>query len=485
MSHVKSSQLMTFEKFSNKKYQKSNVLIKSKFEMKLIVQKIFAWSIFNIQNNNYQIEEDQIVFYCKAKDIAKMSGHSNTGGSYYNYLQELAIDISQACLFIEDNEKKFYDKMKIFTDCRYEKKKGELKLIFNKDVLEYMDNLEKKYTLFNLEIIMKFSSGYALRIYELIKESAYPRKNEKRDSIEYPVKKNINELKFLLGLYDNSYLKKEGNKIGRVNYDVAAEKIQRITNYPNFLKYPSYEVWKDFKKAVLVRAVNEINEKTDMYVTMKFLKDGRKITDIIFICTYKKDLEAKKTTNDTVAETDNDREKSLTEKDNTLGTVDSAEAPLYKHSEKPTIKANSKPTSALDVYAKKVITKEDLDNANVCKILSIQLKLEDITKEKFLFEDVQEIEKAANGNVRMIYQKAHLMLATKKKIENKTGWMISALKNNYVNIVPAEKEHISENRSAPNENIKEFKNPFINYKQRDIEYLKEMARKVELASLRS
>jgi plasmid replication initiation protein len=117
----------------------------------------------------------------------------------------------------------------------YSDKKGEVELRFNHDMIPYLTNLSKCFTKFNLKTVADMSSGYGIRLYELLSQW---RGGEREVSLEYFC------------------------KIFMLN-----DKYSRIY---------------DLKKRVIEPAIEDINKNSDLYVSWAQKKTGKKISHLIF-----------------------------------------------------------------------------------------------------------------------------------------------------------------------------------------------------------
>lgn len=117
---------------------------------------------------------------------------------------------------------------------------GMIKLSFDPHLKEYLLMLKKAFTSYKLDNVLALQSTYGLRLYEILKSWEYV-KSEKARTVE------LNHLRAMLGVDAKSY--------------------------------PKYS---NFKIRVLNKAVEEINSKTDLKVSYKELKQGRKIAALEF-----------------------------------------------------------------------------------------------------------------------------------------------------------------------------------------------------------
>ncbi len=118
----------------------------------------------------------------------------------------------------------------------YEYKDGMIHCSFHPKLKPYLLKLQEMFTKYRLENILKFKSVYSIRIYEIAKSW------EAKGEFSYP----IDEFKEIIG---------------------AANK---------------YTAYYDFKRYVLERAIKEINSLSDIRLSFKEKKLGRKVTDLVF-----------------------------------------------------------------------------------------------------------------------------------------------------------------------------------------------------------
>jgi len=124
-----------------------------------------------------------------------------------------------------------------FSDIEYIRGQAKFKVRFSEKLKPYLFELKERFVSYNLKYILPLTSTYSVRIYQLLKEY-------EKLKIRY--------------------------------FDV--KELQDILQVPKSYK-TSY---KDFKRNVLEVALREINEHTDISISMQEDKDGRKITRLIF-----------------------------------------------------------------------------------------------------------------------------------------------------------------------------------------------------------
>jgi len=118
----------------------------------------------------------------------------------------------------------------------YEYKDGLIHCSFHPKLKPYLLQLKEQFTKYNLENILRFKSAYSIRVYELAKSW------EARGEFEI----SVDELREVLGLSGK------------------------------------YKLYNDLKRYVLERSIKEINSLSDIRLTYKEKKLGRKVTDLVF-----------------------------------------------------------------------------------------------------------------------------------------------------------------------------------------------------------
>lgn len=218
------------------KYALSNVIIESKFLMSIEAQKIIYIAISKVR----EIEElfDKSVFL-SSKEFISMTCTNDK--KIYKKLFTAAEEITTALII--DKQGKNFKMFTWATLCEYtehENKKGIL-ITFNPNLKPYLTNLQKNYTLLNINNITKLSSKYSIKLYTLLQMDKY------KINFVY----TISDLRFWFGINE--------------------------TLYSGFA---------ELKRRVLDPAIIEINEKTDLIIHSDFIKSGNgktnKITSVAF-----------------------------------------------------------------------------------------------------------------------------------------------------------------------------------------------------------
>lgn len=161
----------------------------------------------------------------------------------YKQIQVAVKKLYDRSVRTEDNEK--------VTDFRwvssrtYFKKEGRFRIALTNEVMPYLTQLKGQFTRYELRNISGFSSVHSIRIYELITQ-----------------------------------------------YKFRGEREVTIDNLKQWLQVEDkYKQFKDFKKRVLNPAIEEINSKSDLLVSVEELKRGRKVSSLAFTVAEKSKIQ--------------------------------------------------------------------------------------------------------------------------------------------------------------------------------------------------
>ena len=146
---------------------------------------------------------------------------------------------------VEKDGKKRFRLYQWFAKGEYHEGGKFIEVQFHPDLKPYLLALKEKFTDIPLKIVLRLRSKYAIRLYELLRR--YKDTGFRIDTIE--------ELREKLGVEKGEY--------------------------PRFF---------DFEKRVLIPAVKEINKETDLLVSYKKIKKGRKIVQIEFTINHNPDF---------------------------------------------------------------------------------------------------------------------------------------------------------------------------------------------------
>ena len=217
---------------------KRNELIRrSRYNLTLQQKRMILYAISRIKPED---SKDK-VYEIDIKDYCKVCGLSADSGYYYQVLRDnLQIIADTSAWIIDENGKHIL--FRWFNDVEVEPNSSKMYVSFHKTVADYLFNLENNYTLYSFYYILTLRSNYSLDLYE---EMASYRHMDKRTEHYYP----LEELK---------------------------EKLN-ATNYTRF---------DNFETRVLKKAIEEINNQTDLFVDYKKVREGNKSTGKVIGITF-------------------------------------------------------------------------------------------------------------------------------------------------------------------------------------------------------
>lgn len=248
---------------------KSNELIRdSKFALSLLESRIVNYMLVNLdyKTDEFTYLRFRTIDFCRACRFSKF----NT-----SYLKETIHRLSAKSLQVKVQT---YDKnnnlvgesyvpIKWLDDYEIDSKNGYIYLKFQDRLIPYFLNLKKNFTKFQFAFMISFTCKYSFQLYEFIRSYAFH--CEKSDNGVYVLDEPVEKLKqrFCLG-----------------------EKLDRFA---------------DFHRRVLIPAIKEINEYTDIVVDMNFVKYGKTVTNVLFKIHFKADNEIQKIVNEATQKIEN------------------------------------------------------------------------------------------------------------------------------------------------------------------------------------
>lgn len=230
---------------------KSNALIQTSYRLTANEQKIILACISQVRRD--EPITDQVMYTISASDFSRIYG-TNLAPTYRD-LKTAALKLKRREVRItqETNGKGKRKEILITSwvqSIKYSEGSGEVKLRFNHDILPYLAELNECFTSYSLSNIVKMSSTYGVRIYEILMQ--WIAVGEREVSIEW--------LKDILLLQDK------------------------------------YKTMCNFKARVLDPAIKDINKNSDIQVTFTQRKTGRKVTHLKFKFSLKENKTIRKKT---------------------------------------------------------------------------------------------------------------------------------------------------------------------------------------------
>jgi len=225
----------------------ANSLVERKNTFSALETKIFYLGLTQIRPKLLQAkyyDEHLPKSVIPTKEIVNMLGGHN---KYYSDMKKALVTIKSKNLIVQDGDVKSESVEPIFSDLTWAKPTG-LTMKFAEGMQPYLlDFTHGSYTRIEYEQIMKLSSIYAIRIFELCMQ--YRCIGERTITVE--------ELRYFLGVPLGAYKDRMDN----------------------------------FKKAVIKLPIAEINKKTNFNITCNYKKKGRNIVSVNFRLTRKDNTE--------------------------------------------------------------------------------------------------------------------------------------------------------------------------------------------------
>lgn len=216
--------------------RKSNTLVTAPYTLSLQEQRVLLCCLAQIPKD--APASDEIFYTVTTADIIRLSGISAT--SAYAELKRAAEGLKRKEVRLTDGPQGDPLDDVVITNwaqaIKLSKKGGIIGIQFPKVLLPYLSELNKQFTYYELADVLKMSSTYSIRLYELMRQW------RAAGSVEIP----LSELRVMFELQD---------------------------------KYPEYY---EFKRRVLDPALKEINDLSPINVMMEPVKAGKSVEGLLF-----------------------------------------------------------------------------------------------------------------------------------------------------------------------------------------------------------
>lgn len=215
---------------------KDNQLIGASYELSISEQRVILLCIAKIDSrnpvpNNYEVT-------ISVDDMASEIGVAKENA--YRDLKKAVSILYQRTIYIDPNEPA--SEMRWIYRKAFFKATGVAVISFSPDILKFLFELKARFTTYKLKDVSKFKCSYSIRFYEL-----------------------------LIQFKDNDKLK--------VDVKWLRDALQLGEKYPRT---------SDIKKYVVMPAIKDINEFSNLKVTFEQVKFGREISHFVFHYTIKK-----------------------------------------------------------------------------------------------------------------------------------------------------------------------------------------------------
>lgn len=229
---------------------KGNELIQqNRFELSLPEQKTVAFICSMIKPIEAMARANGVPFQLEyefnVRDYCKVCGIDYAGGKNYKDVKATIKKLADRSMWLDDGESETL--MRWLSFVKINKKSEKVQIEIDRTIAPFLFDLKEKFTQYQLYNILAMRSAFSVRIYELMKSYAF----QKSKTFE------LDELKRLLGVED----------------------------------VKSYDRFPDFRRKVLEKAQEEINELTDLNIWFEQISKGRKVVKIKFRIDLKNPIE--------------------------------------------------------------------------------------------------------------------------------------------------------------------------------------------------
>lgn len=213
---------------------KSNDFVKAKLDWTTIEHRITLAMIAQLQKDDSDFDYQRIGL----RKIIELSGTNSN--DLYSRAEEICQKLLDQKIQIreetDDGERK-YRGYNLMSACEYVEGSGYIRAKFNPDMRPFLLELKRRFTMYRLQFVMRLSTPYAIRLYEMMKM---------RQDLRF-VRMSVEELRETLSVEHK------------------------------------YERFTDLKKHVLEPARKEVKGKCDVYFTYRVKRDGRTPVSINFM----------------------------------------------------------------------------------------------------------------------------------------------------------------------------------------------------------
>ncbi|NFV14559.1 replication initiation protein [Clostridium sporogenes] len=226
----------------DKKYivTKSNTLINSSYDLSLEEQRIILTIASMVQPDDEEFKP----YKFRISDFMRLLNVKSK--TKYSEIPKITKELMQKVFEIKQNERIL--QIAWLSSAEYIPKTGIIELEFSPKLKPFMLGLKEFYTSYKLGNVLELKSKYSIRVYELLKS------NEFKKTFEI----NVEDLRDMLKA-----------------------------------KTKSYKIYQNFKNRIIIKAQQELEEKTDISFEFEEIKTGRKVTSLKFYIKSNKKNNAK------------------------------------------------------------------------------------------------------------------------------------------------------------------------------------------------
>lgn len=205
----------------------SNEMIMARLDWNIMMHRILMVLISQIDSKNDDSFQTQSVSARRVRDMAQVSQKS-----IHEEAAEATARLVREPIEFWSADKKDYEGYPIFSMCKYKSREGMIEAKFNEDARPYLLQLREHFTQYRLRQAIPLSTPYAIRTYEISK------------MIERPD--------------------------GRRSKQIPVSRFRKMFSLEN-----KYERHSDMRRRVIDPSVEQVNEKTDVDVQCRDVRDGQ------------------------------------------------------------------------------------------------------------------------------------------------------------------------------------------------------------------
>lgn len=221
-----------------KVYKDNELISNSRFDLTVNEQKLILYTISKIKPTDKELQWIEI----SVDDFCKVIGIETKW--FYNEFKDLIYNLDDKKIWGVYNH--HHGIFRWFSEVWYIDNQAKVKVLLNSVLKDYLLNLKRNFTAYELINILVLHSKYSIKLYELLVSNKYKE--------NYYI--SLNDLK---------------------------EYLNCNTEY--------YKEFKYFNREILKKSIEEINKKTNINVEYDTIRSGRRITDIKFAIITKEDYE--------------------------------------------------------------------------------------------------------------------------------------------------------------------------------------------------
>ena len=145
---------------------KSNDFVKAKLDWTTIEHRIILTMIAQLQKEDSEFDYQKV----RLRDLIKRSGSKSN--DLYSRAEEICDKLLDQKVKIRDKTEsgdREYRGYNLMSACKYVEGSGAIRAKFNPDMRPFLLELKRRFTMYRLQFVMRLSSPYAIRLYEIIK----------------------------------------------------------------------------------------------------------------------------------------------------------------------------------------------------------------------------------------------------------------------------------------------------------------------------